>query len=1093
MNESDEQSIFCRALEIEDQDQRDRFIVSECRGDNDLESRVRRLLALEQRAREFMDDDPMELGTLETVIDTCGDLEGTTIDRYKLLEQIGEGGMGVVYMAEQTEPVRRKVALKIIKLGMDTKQVVARFEAERQALALMDHPNIAKVLDGGATDTGRPYFVMELVRGEPITKFCQSQKLDLKERLELFRQVCEAVQHAHQKGIIHRDIKPSNVLVSLDYGKPTPKVIDFGVAKATNQKLTERTLFTQFAQMIGTPAYMSPEQSEMTSLDVDTRTDVYSLGVLLYELLTDSTPFSEENLRSVSYDEMRRIIREDEPERPSTRVTREVKRSSSSIANHQSKIENDLDWIVMKALDKDRRRRYDTPKELAEDLENYLKGKPVQASPPSKVYRARKFVRRHRLLVSASTLAVVAVIFGITLALLGYVRAEREAGNAKAVLNFLSDDLLALADPYRAAEQRVSPDREIQLREAIRQAALRIGDRFKEQPLVEAEIRMRIGEGFLNLEDLEDAETQLLRSEELFQLHAGKNDRKTLKAQELIGRLRLEQGKRSDAITILKETLNRRKQILHKYDPDVFSSMNALASAYASESEGYVEAESLYLQVIELATQSRGELDVAVLAAKAGLSRVYYETGLDTKSRQLDRDLRQAIQQRLAPDHPEAIRAAIDEVFDLRYRNFDIIAAANLSRGLFEKARRVLGDTDPHTLHILRELNEQDQRRGLWGNSIARQRQLLGQLKQLLPLDHKSVLHHEDVLGGFYFWFGDSRKAVEVHRDTIVHRLENSSPDTIVETRSQRYLSMNLFRLGDFDEAERLYRDVIQKSVESLGPESSRTIYNNRVLLRMLVAQGKWPEATALFLSLSQPSIELVAESENLLGHLPVHTSFLAASMAMNDEATRELLDLVLDFGNSSESERVQREIARYGLMLNFAKLDDEQRAQLIDFGERSGAHDKSTGDRLLSAAVSYRSGRYQEALDFLGTLPNNPENSIAANAGLLAAMAHHQLGEKAASLESLNKAQRRVDLLLRPGLLEHKVKQDARYVLHWADNVACLLLRREAESLILEKLDSPRVDETFLANARLEWAPIQMRLEEMEMVELPKLGHRVR
>jgi WD40 repeat protein len=342
---------------------------------------------------------------------------GATIGRYKLLERIGEGGFGVVYMAEQQYPIRRKVALKVVKPGFDTRQVIARFEAERQAIALMDHENIAKVLDAGATDSGRPYFVMELVHGVPITDFCDTNNLAAHERLELFVPVCRAVQHAHTKGIIHRDIKPTNVLVTLHEGVPVPKVIDFGVAKATGQQLTEKTLFTQFAQMVGTPLYMSPEQAEMSSVDVDTRSDVYSLGVLLYELLTGTTPLDSDRLKQAAFDEVRRIIREEEPPPPSTRLSTlgEQVRSISALRKSDPKqlgqlVRGELDWIVMKALEKDRARRYETPNALARDIEHYLRDEPVEACPPSAWYRFRKFARRQK--------AVLGVVSGIALMVL---------------------------------------------------------------------------------------------------------------------------------------------------------------------------------------------------------------------------------------------------------------------------------------------------------------------------------------------------------------------------------------------------------------------------------------------------------------------------------------------------------------------------------------------------------------------------------------------------------------------------------------------------------------------------------------------------
>jgi serine/threonine protein kinase len=352
---------------------------------------------------------------------------GSIIGRYRLLEEIGEGGFGAVWAAEQREPVKRRVALKIIKLGMDTKQVVARFEAERQALALMDHPNIAKVLDAGATDTGRPFFVMELVKGIPITDYCDREKLDLETRLRLFIGVCQAIQHAHQKGIIHRDIKPSNILVTLHDGSPVPKVIDFGIAKATQHELTELTIYTQHQQFIGTPAYMSPEQAEMSGLDIDTRSDIYSLGVVLYELLTGSTPFDRKELVRSGLDEMRKIIREREPIRPSTRLSR----THSANASHPTKAKrlrwfpSDLDWIAMKCLEKDRTRRYETANGLAMDLERQLKDEPVVARPPSAAYRLLQLVRRNKVPFATASLVLLALLTGVILSAWQAVRATK--------------------------------------------------------------------------------------------------------------------------------------------------------------------------------------------------------------------------------------------------------------------------------------------------------------------------------------------------------------------------------------------------------------------------------------------------------------------------------------------------------------------------------------------------------------------------------------------------------------------------------------------------------------------------------------------
>ncbi|MFN0129954.1 MAG: protein kinase domain-containing protein [Verrucomicrobiales bacterium] len=390
---------------------------------------------------------------------------GTHIGRYKLLQKIGEGGWGVVYMAEQEEPVRRRLALKIIKLGMDTKSVIARFEAERQALAMMDHPNIARVLDAGATETGRPFFVMELVRGISVTTYCDQHSLPMEERLRLFVLICQAVQHAHQKGIIHRDLKPSNILISHHDGRPVPKVIDFGIAKASEARLTDKTLFTAFEQFIGTPAYMSPEQAEMSSLDIDTRSDIYSLGVLLYELLTGRTPFASGDLAQAGLEGMRRILREHEPSRPSTRlqeltlpdVTSAARRRQVEPGRLAHLIQGDLDWIVMKAIDKDRTRRYATAHELAADVERYLTGEAVTARPPSQLYRLRKLVRRHRFAVTGATATVAALAVGLAVAIWQY----REKKNAWQVALAAESEKSRLLGEAQAAQAT-----EAELREA---------------------------------------------------------------------------------------------------------------------------------------------------------------------------------------------------------------------------------------------------------------------------------------------------------------------------------------------------------------------------------------------------------------------------------------------------------------------------------------------------------------------------------------------------------------------------------------------------------------------------------------------------
>jgi len=421
-----EEALFSAALLLLPSE-RAAFLDLACAGDASLRGRLQVLLQSNESAGGFLEPSSPADGPNATVPVTLPVTErpGDTIGRYKIREKLGEGGCGSVYVAEQTEPVRRRVALKILKLGMDTRSVIGRFEAERQALALMDHPNIAKVLDAGATETGRPYFVMELVRGIKITDYCDQNQCDTSQRLSLFIQVCHAIQHAHQKGVIHRDIKPSNILVTLHDGVAVPKVIDFGIAKATEGRLTDLTVYTGLHQFIGTPAYMSPEQAEMSGLDIDTRSDIYSLGVLLYELLTGRTPFDPQQLLEAGLEQMRRTIREEEPLRPSTRLSTMHNADLTALARcHRAEaprlihlLRGDLDWIVMKAIEKDRTRRFETASALAFDIERFLRNEAVEARPPSNLYRLEKIVRRHQTAFAAGAAVLTALVVGLGLSL----------------------------------------------------------------------------------------------------------------------------------------------------------------------------------------------------------------------------------------------------------------------------------------------------------------------------------------------------------------------------------------------------------------------------------------------------------------------------------------------------------------------------------------------------------------------------------------------------------------------------------------------------------------------------------------------------
>ncbi len=690
------------------------------------------------------------------------------IDGCRILESLGEGGMGVVYLAEQERPVRRRVAIKVIKLGMDTRRVVARFEAERQALALMTHPNVARVFGGGQTAEGRPYFVMEYVPGVPITEHCDRLKLDVSERLRLFSDVCAAVQHAHQKGIIHRDLKPANMLVALEGGVATPKVIDFGVAKALHQKLTESTVFTEHGQTIGTPEYMSPEQAEFTTQDIDTRSDVYALGVILYELLTGELPFASDDVRSLSLAEFQKMIRERTPTRPSAQVGTHSDQSRTSAERRsatphalESELRGDLDWIVMKCLEKDPARRYQTPAEIAADIERHRRSEPVLAGPPSQVYRLRKFVRRNRLRVSAAalvTLAMVgATVVSVTFAASESVqrrlaeeaqqRAEFEAENAQTISAFFTNDLLAAVKPSASKGEGLDvPMRDVldAASERIEEAS-RVGGRFQDKPLIEASIRLSIGWTYRELTAYDVAERHMSRARDLLLQEFGPDDPRTLQSFLSLGAVYSEQGRYEESVALFEQCLEGRRRVLGEEHPDTLWALNNIAVVRFAQGRHeeadpllretlelrkrvlgedhaltywsmmtlgnncrelglYEEAKALYLASVEGRSRILGEKHRSTIWSRASLARLY------VMSRQLDEAERltlRVIEEKreiFGEDQPDLYWSMVS-LAELREAQGDVVAAIELLEVATNRQSELLGEEHPETVESRRRLN----------------------------------------------------------------------------------------------------------------------------------------------------------------------------------------------------------------------------------------------------------------------------------------------------------------------------------------------------------------------------------------------------
>jgi serine/threonine protein kinase/tetratricopeptide (TPR) repeat protein len=835
MNErsSRAKSIFLEAIEGHAPAQWRAFLERACAGDVPLLAAVEKLLRAQAAIGSFHEAPGAALPA--TVDGQVTERPGTVAGPYKLLEQIGEGGFGVVFMAEQQEPIRRKVALKVLKPGMDTRQVVARFEAERQALALMDHPNIARVFDAGATDSGRPYFVMELVRGVSITEFCDRNHLAPEARLRLFLDVCRAVQHAHHKGVIHRDIKPTNVLVTLHGGAPVVKVIDFGVAKATGQKLTERTLLTANGQMVGTPAYMSPEQAEMSGLDIDTRSDVYSLGVLLYELLTGTTPLEDKRLREAGYAELQRLIREEEAPRPSARLT-SLGDSATVLAGNRGLdvkrlaqlLAGELDWAVMKALEKDRTRRYDTPASFAEDIERYLRREAILARPPSPVYKVKKFAQRNRAAVLTGCAVAAALLVGAAVAAwqavvatrakqdaLAAAAAEKEAkelaqtreAEARAVLAFVEERVFAAARPRGQAG---GLGRDVRLREAVEAALPFVEKGFADQPLIEARLRLALGQSFWYLGEAQLAAEQCQKARSLYARHLGPDHPDTLGSMNLMANCYLDLGWHADAIALKEETLALCKARLGPDHPNTLHGMSNLAVGYDAVGR-HADALKLYEETLALRRERFGGDHPDTLTSMHNLAVGYHAAGRHAEALKLREETLALRQAKLGPDHPDTLASKDDlaNSYAALGRHAD---ACTLHEEALTLRKAALGPEHPDTLRSMNNLAASYHRLGRYADAAELHGQALALAKSKLGPDHPATLMSMYNLAVSYHALGRYAEALKLREETLALRKAKLGPDHPHTLRSMWVLAESLAKLDRGAEAVPIIDECVRRA-----------------------------------------------------------------------------------------------------------------------------------------------------------------------------------------------------------------------------------------------------------------------------------------
>jgi non-specific serine/threonine protein kinase/serine/threonine-protein kinase len=816
--------------------------------------------------------------------------------------------MGIVYLAEQKTPIRRRVALKLVKLGMDTHEVLARFDSERQVLALLNHPNIARVLDAGATENGRPFFVMEYVAGVSITRSCDMNRLGVRDRVELFIQVCEGVQHAHQKGIIHRDLKPSNILVMLQDDRRVPKVIDFGLAKVTAPELTNRTLHTQQGQVIGTPAYMSPEQADLSVYDVDTRTDVYSLGVVLYELLVGAAPLDSRALRAMSYSEMQRMIREVPAPRPSSRFSTwsdqsadAAKKRQVELRTLQRQLQGDLDWITLKAMEKDRTRRYASPLDMAADLRRHLDGEPVLACPPSIGYLLRKLVVKHKgtvLAVAAVLLALVGGLVATTTLYLEADKAKRQAvknhQKAEAINSFLINDLLGEASPNKSPRGK-----QVTVEEVLHRAAAKIDGAFPDQPEVEASLRSSLGRTYISLGLDARAEIHLRKALDAYQRLRGSEDLETLEVMISLVHALINQGtpdKLEETRSLAGQCLEISRRVLGEDHPVTVKALCSSADLLSHQGK-HDEAERVCRQVLEVRRRDLGaehRLTLQVMNSLA-VELLFREQFLEAET--LYRQVVDTCQRVLGPDHSETLSARHNLVVVLD-RQGRFVEALPLAQQTLKDRRRVLGPEHWHTLASINALAGLLFQQGKLAEAEPLYRELAETSERTLTPEHSLSMTALNNLAKTVAGQGKREEAEKLYHQTLERRRKVLGADNPLTLSTMTNLAFLLSEEGKLAEAESFYRQALELYRPLPGQESLGTLFVMNSLAELLLDKGK-------------PAPSLLAEAESLCRTaLEGRRKKLPAGHRSIANSLHTLGRILLEKGKAVEAESVLREAA---------------------------------------------------------------------------------------------------------------------------------------------------------------------------------------